>query len=107
LVGDADKWLNLIHVDDGARAVLAAEERGRAGETYLIADDRPVRRRDFYTFMAEILGAPPPCFETSAPGNPPPAHEGGNRRALNRRMKQELAVQLRYPDYRAGLRDAV
>ena len=29
--GDPDHWLNLIHVDDGALAILAAEERGRPG----------------------------------------------------------------------------
>ena len=27
LIGDADKWLNLIHVNDGVRAVLAAEAK--------------------------------------------------------------------------------
>ena len=62
LIGDADKWLNLIHVDDGALAILAAEEHGRAGKAaYLVADDEPVRRREFYTFMAELLKA----FDTS------------------------------------------
>ncbi len=104
LTAGADKWLNLIHVDDGARAVLAAEERGRAGETYLIADDCPVRRRDFYAALAELLGAPPVRFEPLAPDQPLPRREGGNRRAVNRKMKEELGVELLYPDYRAGLR---
>src|SRR5205823_814693 len=40
---DPDKWLNLIHVDDGAAAVLAAEENGEAGAIYNIADDTPAR----------------------------------------------------------------
>src|SRR5207247_1991336 len=34
IVGDADKWLNLIHVDDGARVILAAEERAEPGRVY-------------------------------------------------------------------------
>ena len=33
LVGDADRWLNLIHVDDAADAVLAVETRGAPGIT--------------------------------------------------------------------------
>jgi nucleoside-diphosphate-sugar epimerase len=102
LICDPDKWLNLIHVDDGARAVLAAAARGRKGETYLIADDCPVRRRDFYTCMAELLGAPPPRFEL--PSADAMLREGGNRRAVNRKMRTQLGVDLLYPDYRSGLR---
>ena len=43
LSGDPDQWLNLIHVEDGAAAVLAALERGRPGAVYNVCDDRPVR----------------------------------------------------------------
>ena len=101
LVGDAEKWLNLIHVADGARAVLAAEARGRAGEIYLIADDEPMRRRAFYTFLAQELGAPAAQFEVGT------TLREANRRIHNRKMRQELAVELLYPDYRVGLRAAL
>lgn len=104
LVGDAEKWLNLIHVDDGAVAVIAAGERGQAGATYLISDGRPVRRREFYTLLAERLHAPPARFEPLPAGSPLPPHEAGNRRILNRKMMDELQVVLAYPDYSAGLR---
>ena len=49
------QMVDLIHVDDGAQSVLAAEDRAKAGETYLIADGHPMRRREFYTFLAEVL----------------------------------------------------
>jgi nucleoside-diphosphate-sugar epimerase len=98
LVGDAGKWLNLIHAEDGADAVLAAAERATPGETYLVCDDEPVTRRDFYTFTAEVLGAPPARFESPAV----PAVEP-NRRASNRKAKAELAWHPRFPNYRAGL----
>jgi nucleoside-diphosphate-sugar epimerase len=104
LVGDADKWLNLIHVEDGAQAVLAAEERAAAGETYLIADDCPVRRRDFYTFAAELLGAPAATFEPWPSGSPSSPHERANRRIVNHKMRSQLGVELKYPDYKSGLR---
>jgi nucleoside-diphosphate-sugar epimerase len=99
LPGDFEKWINLIHVEDGARAVLAAEERGQPGSIYNISDGRPVRRRDFYVQLAEWLNAPPPRFE-SRPG---PPSERGNRRISNRKMLEELKVDLQYPSYREGL----
>jgi nucleoside-diphosphate-sugar epimerase len=97
LAADPDNWLNVIHVEDGATAVVDAAERGRKGAIYNICDDNPVRRRDFYTRLAEVLGAPPPRFIA------PPASEHVNRRIVNRHMKEELGVVLRYPGYREGL----
>jgi nucleoside-diphosphate-sugar epimerase len=97
LVGDAEKWLNLIHVEDGARAILAASERGRPGETYLIADGTPVRRRDFYTRLAHVLGAPPPRFEPGVPT------VEANRRVRNDKARAELGFTPTYPSYREGL----
>jgi nucleoside-diphosphate-sugar epimerase len=98
--GDPDQWLNLIHVEDGASAVIAAVERGRSGRVINVCDDLPTRRRDFYTKMAEVLGAPSPWFPPGVEGS---ATNGANRRIVNRRMHTELAVTLRYPSYREGL----
>lgn len=102
IVGDGDKWLNLIHVDDGAAAVIAAAERGTPGRIYNVCDDEPVRRREFYSLMAERLGAAPPKF-VAPPSDSPPPHERGNRRIRNLRLREELRVELRYPSYREGL----
>lgn len=104
IVGDADKWLNLIHVEDGARAVLAAEERGQSGRIYNICDNQPVRRRDFYSELARCLGAPTPRFVAPAADQPPPPHEKGNRRIRNRRMREELGLTPRFASYVEGLR---
>jgi len=101
LVGDAEKWLNLIHVEDGAAAVLAAEARGVADETYLVADDEPVRRRDFYTRLAELLGAPPARFEQR------PETGAANRRVLNRKARERLGWVPRFSSYREGLPAAI
>jgi nucleoside-diphosphate-sugar epimerase len=98
---DPQGWLNLIHVEDGAAAVVAADERARPGETYNVADGHPVRRRDFYARLAELLGAPPPRFAA------PVAPDGANRRISNRRMLGELGVALRFPGYEEGLRASV
>ncbi len=103
IVGDADKWLNLIQVEDGARAVLDAEAHAAPGRTYNVCDDQPVRRRDFYTEMARVLAGPPPRFALPPPDQPTPPHEKGNRRIRNSRMKEELRVRLQYPGYVEGL----
>lgn len=107
IVGDADKWLNLIHVEDGARAILAAEQNGAPGRVYNVCDDHPVRRRYFYAGLARVLGAPEPRFVAPPPDQPTPPHEKANRRINNRRLKEELQVELRYPDYLQGLRASI
>lgn len=101
LMGDAEKWLNLIHVADGATAVLAAEASGRSGETYNIADDSPVRRRDFYTHLAELLHAPAARFEPHPIDSTIPLE--ANRRIVNRKARTELGFRPRYPSYVEGL----
>lgn len=101
LVGDAEKWLNLIHVSDGVAAVLAAEEKAPVGSTFVISDGTPVRRRDFYTYLAERLGAPTARFEPPPAGRPPVLE--ANRRLSNHRAVKELGFHPQYPDYRSGI----
>ena len=67
IVAGANKWLNLIHVDDGARAVLAAEHYAKLGGIYNICDGRPVQRRDFYTSLAQHLALPRRAFNLRRP----------------------------------------
>jgi nucleoside-diphosphate-sugar epimerase len=107
IVGDADKWLNLIHVDDGARVILAAEARGTAGRIYNVCDGAPVRRRDFFAELARLLGAPVPQFVAPPTLGELPAHESANRCICNERMIEELQTTVRYPSYVEGLAASV
>src|SRR5205807_7743846 len=75
---DPDRWLNLIHVEDGAAAVLAAEQFAPAGSTINVCDGQPVRRRDFFTMLALLLAAPKPRYTPPDPTMPPPPHEQAN-----------------------------
>jgi nucleoside-diphosphate-sugar epimerase len=101
LVGDAEKWLNLVHVADGAAAVLCAESRGVAGETYNIADGAPVSRRAFYTLLAQLLGAPEAQFaHRPEPGAP-------NRRIDSTKARTALGWAPVFASYREGLTAAV
>ncbi len=48
-----------VDIRDAAQACLLAEEKGRIGERYIIANEY-VSNRDFYTMAAAELGNPPP-----------------------------------------------
>jgi nucleoside-diphosphate-sugar epimerase len=119
LEGNPDAWLNLIHVDDAVVAILACERHGTPGATYLVCDDQPVRRMEYYQLLASLIGAPPPgsgAFPPFARGGtgvagenvhsvpgaePPPSNL--NKRCCNRRLHDELQVTLHYPSVRIGL----
>jgi len=97
LLGDCEKWLNLIHVDDGVDAILAAEARSPPGATFNIADGEPVSRRDFYTHWARLLNAPAARFEHRAePG-------AANRRIANQAARERLGWMPKHAIYREGL----
>jgi len=102
--GNPDALLNLIHVDDAAAAVDACLERGQPGRTYLICDDRPVTRREYFETLARHLSAPPPVFNADAETT---RTAGLNKRCRNRRMKDELHVALRFPTFEEGLPNGV
>lgn len=101
LSGNPNAWLNLIHVDDAVQAVVAAAIRGRPGTTYLVSDDRPVIRRDFYSQLTERIGAPLPQFQVLESSASEASHI--NKRCVNRLLKEDLKVELRYPTITEGL----
>lgn len=100
LVGDADKWLNLVHVSDAAAAVLWAESHAAPGATYNIADGTPVTRRDFYSRLAELLNAPEARFDQ----RPEP---GAPNRRIDAAKFRALGWAPALPSYRDGLPVAV
>lgn len=98
-------YLNLIHREDAAAAVVAAWQRQTdRRRLYLVADDQPVIRRAFYEQIAHLTGSPPPVF---APTAQPAlsARSGGNKRIWNRRMRRDLLPRMVYPSYLQGLPD--
>lgn len=96
-------YLNLIHVDDAVEAILASEQRAKAGELYLISDGAPTRHRLFYSEMARQLHLGPLEFCDPAPGSRGAAAASGNKRVCNQKMVEQLEIQLRYPSFREGL----
>jgi len=102
-------WLNLIHVDDAARIVVAADvwaatrEPADGPHVFCISDGSPVQRRDYYAEAARRIGAAAPTFISPPPDSPVAARAASNRRICNDKMRREFQVPLLYPSYREGL----
>lgn len=96
-----------IHVDDIAQVLAASIARPNPGAVYNLCDDEPAPPEDVLTHAAHLLGLPePPAVPFDAAAMTPMARSfyAESKRVRNDRIKDELGVRLRYPDYRAGLR---
>jgi nucleoside-diphosphate-sugar epimerase len=96
----------LIHVDDAAEVVIAADSLApstNAPRIYCVSDGQPVVRGEFYGEAARQIGAPSPRFVEPEPNSPRAIRAESNRRVSNGRMMAELRVKLAYPSYREGL----
>ena len=105
ILGNPDKFLNFIQIDDAAAVTAWALENlpPRGCDLLLVSDGHPVTRTEFYGAAAELLGAPSPRFETPAPGSPEASREESNKRIQNGRLLERWGNHLRYPEIRAGL----
>jgi nucleoside-diphosphate-sugar epimerase len=102
-----DHVSNRIHVADIAQAIDAAFGRGFDGIVN-VTDGEPVPPGEVIEFAAKLLGIPPPpvlSLDEAKRTLSPMAMSfyEGCARVKNDRLKHELGVTLRYPDYRAGL----
>ena len=124
ITGDGENVVSIIHVEDAVQALRAMVERGRSGQVYCLGDDEPVAIYSFHSHFADLIGAPPVRstsvrrvrnivrvlgFLSRLTGRKPILTEAVigmatlNVRMKNRRMREELGVDLRYPTYRKGL----
>lgn len=97
-----------IHVDDIALVVEASIAQPDPGRIYNVVDDEPSPPQDVQAHAARLLGMEPPPtvdYAEEEPRMTPMAREfySESRRVRNRRIREELGVQLLYPTYREGL----
>ncbi len=112
LIGNPQALLNLIHVDDAARLLLAMTATSEASRIELGCDGHPVPRIDYYQHLADQLGVAPPSIidhQVAA------ARFGLNAdrlaRAANKALDNTVTCRRTgwspaFPDFRAGL-DAI
>ena len=68
LGGSPDAWLNLIHAEDAAELSLHCLGEN-AHSIELGADGHPVKRVEYYQFVATLIDSPPPNFSGEAKRN--------------------------------------
>lgn len=103
-----DHLFSRIHVDDIARVLVASMARPNPGAVYNVCDDTPATPAAVIEEACRLLGVPSPPlvpFAEAAKAMSPMALSfwRDNRRVVNRRIKEELGVTLKYPSYREGL----
>ena len=96
-----------IHVEDIAGVLLASINKPNPGHIYNLADDEPCPPQDVITYAAELLGMEPPpeiAFEDAKLSAMAKSFYADSKRVSNVRIKNELSYELKYPNYRAGLK---
>lgn len=95
-----------IHVEDIAQVLLASIQAPAPIGIYNVCDDDPAPPQDVIAHAATLLGLPlPPAVPFDQAQMSPMARSfyGDSKRVRNDRIKRDLGVTLRYPDYRTGL----
>lgn len=96
-----------IHVEDIAQILLASIEHPNPGAIYSLCDDLAAPPEDVIAFAAELLGLPVPPAENWETADMTPmarSFYAESKKVRNDRVKSELGVTLKYPDYKSGLR---
>lgn len=104
IIGDGRAHVSRIHVDDLVAAIIAAGMSSITGAVN-VADDDPAPIGGVADAIATELGLPLP---PRVPADSVPAEVAGmltaDRRIANRRLRDELGVQLKYPSWRVAPR---
>ena len=95
------------HVDDIAQVLAASIARPDPGAIYNVCDDDPAPPQDVIAYAAELLGLPVPeavRFEEADMTPMARSFYAESKKVRNDRIKDDLGVELLFPDYRSGLR---
>jgi len=124
ITGDGQNMVSVIHVEDAVQGLRAMADRGRPGQIYCLGDNEPVPLYTFHNHFASLIGAPlvrtrslravraivrALNFLSRLTGRKPLVTEAViematlNVRMENKRMRDELGVDLRYPTFQEGL----
>lgn len=100
-------FFNRIHQDDISRIIIAAMEKPRRRRIINLCDNEPASQADVICYAAELIGVTPPVpvpFEEADLTPMARTFYISRRRVRSVVREPELGIDLRYPDYRSGLR---
>lgn len=95
------------HVEDIAQVLEASMKSPNPGRVYNVCDDSPAPPQDILTYAADLLGMDPPPEVAFADAEMTPmarSFYSDSKRVRNERIKAELGVVLKYPNYRDALK---
>jgi len=99
LEGGGHRWINQIHRDDAAAALLRVSGIPEASGIFNATDDSPWTQRDCFSLLAEYFDRPLP---PEAPENPGRKRGLTNKRVRNSRLRS-LGWLPQYPSFRDAL----
>ncbi len=85
-------WVNRIHIEDAAAAVVHLLKLQKVFPLYLVTDSTPLPMRTLYEHLARLVGGPVPPEGSSPRGV-------GSKRLSNKRLI-ESGFELKWPDSR-------
>jgi nucleoside-diphosphate-sugar epimerase len=102
----AGQVFSRTHVEDIAQVLEASINRPETGSIFNVCDNVAAPPEDVIGHAAELLGLPvPPAVEFETAEMTPMARSfyAESKKVRNDRIKTELGVELKYPDYQTGL----
>lgn len=96
-----------IHVEDIVQVLIASMVRPNPGSVYNVCDDAPAPSHEVIAYACELLGRDSPPLVDFEEADLAPITRSfymDNRKVKSDKIKTELGVVLKYPDFRAGLR---
>jgi nucleoside-diphosphate-sugar epimerase len=99
LEGDGTRWINQIHRDDAARALVQLVQRCANPGIYNVTDSTPATQLEVYSWLADHFHRPLPSY-----GPPDLERKRGwtNKRVCNRTLRK-MDWQPTYPAYRDAI----
>ena len=99
-----------IHVEDLVATLMASMKNPHPGQIYNLADDEAAPSHEVIAYAARLLGRDPPPLVRFEDANLAPitlSFYSDNKRVSNAKIKKDLGITLKYPNYRLGLEECL
>ena len=97
--GEGRRWINQIHRDDAASAIIRLFTHRAAPGVYNVADDTPTSQREIYEWLSEFHHKPlPPSTDT-----PQPTRRGWSNKRVSNAKLRAIGWAPVYPSFREAL----
>lgn len=105
-----NQFFSRIHVDDIASILEASINQLNSGAIYNCADDLPSSQEEVVAYASQLAGVDAPDlipFERAELSEMARSFYSSSRKVSNKKVKNDLKVALKYPDYKAGLKGII